>query len=720
MTLPTDITSAPPNYTAAAHATHHNTAHGVLNALNGTSVANTPAGNIAATDVQAAINELDSEKVAKGTIVLNVKDYGALGDGSTNDTAAINAAIAAAAAGNQRTIYFPTGRYKVTSTLQINTKGIRFVGDRHGRIDVYGGSQIEASFNGVLIQLGTDDGLAYDRAGYDGAAEGFSAENIGFKATGTTTVLENATQSYCAGTTAIKDWRGGGIRLTNVFFLFFDFTVWSIQSDFNTFDNVDQWYCHSGIYIGPRSDQYTINRLQVKFCDRGIDIDRGTHVRINNSEIVDSGSATTNPVRIRSAWAAGSLGIIFDKVWFENLVGTVNIEAFVEIGIGDSVQSTDIVFRSPVLLTNNQVTTPHASFFIKTDNVDRIVVEDPSGGNIANLTQFARNVGTVSPSMYVRHGSVTNNLRAQNDSSGVLDFAMQRYASGIHLLQRDATTVPVLRLGKTGEAVSRISFLNTGRIQFSDGAASTDLDLERAAAGVLGVGAGHVIRTGKGATGSRPSASAVTAGSVWFDTTLNRPIWSDGTNWLGANGFPIDNDYLLSDLLVTGEESIPRDRVTSTGLTMTSGVLRLCYFTARKTETITQLTIDTGGTAAGATPTLVRMGVWTTDSTGALLAQVAATPNDTTLLAGTFTTYTKSLSASWAKVAGQRYAIGDLVVTAAAAPVILGGTTSLNNGHVNRAPRMAAQITAQADLPSTAAAGALSNTNNRPFHVMLP
>jgi hypothetical protein len=42
--------------------------------------------------------------------------------------------------------------------------------------------------------------------------------------------------------------------------------------------------------------------------------------------------------------------------------------------------------------------------------------------------------------------------------------------------------------------------------------------------------------TGTGATGARPSASAVGQGAQWFDTTLGKPIWSDGTNWRDAAG----------------------------------------------------------------------------------------------------------------------------------------------------------------------------------------
>lgn len=52
----------------------------------------------------------------------NVKDYGAAGDGSTDDTQAISSAIAAAAPGGRPTggtVYLPPGAYLVTSTLSL-------------------------------------------------------------------------------------------------------------------------------------------------------------------------------------------------------------------------------------------------------------------------------------------------------------------------------------------------------------------------------------------------------------------------------------------------------------------------------------------------------------------------------------------------------------------------------------------------------------------------
>ena len=51
--------------------------------------------------------------------VVSVKDFGAVGDGVANDTAAIQAAINNSPAGS--TIYFPVGTYAITNTLTVNS-----------------------------------------------------------------------------------------------------------------------------------------------------------------------------------------------------------------------------------------------------------------------------------------------------------------------------------------------------------------------------------------------------------------------------------------------------------------------------------------------------------------------------------------------------------------------------------------------------------------------
>jgi len=63
---------------------------------------------------------------------INVLDYGATGNGTTNDTAAIVAAIAACQAASQSSLYFPKGVYRIESTITLgsgSTRGIAFVGE---------------------------------------------------------------------------------------------------------------------------------------------------------------------------------------------------------------------------------------------------------------------------------------------------------------------------------------------------------------------------------------------------------------------------------------------------------------------------------------------------------------------------------------------------------------------------------------------------------------
>lgn len=58
----------------------------------------------------------------------NVKNYGAAGNGTTDDTTAIQAAITACMA-TGGTVYLPTGTYLVSSTLTVSTSGVYMQGD---------------------------------------------------------------------------------------------------------------------------------------------------------------------------------------------------------------------------------------------------------------------------------------------------------------------------------------------------------------------------------------------------------------------------------------------------------------------------------------------------------------------------------------------------------------------------------------------------------------
>jgi hypothetical protein len=85
---------------------------------------------------------------------VNAADYGATGDGTTNDTSALNAAYAAAAASKQN-LYIPPGNYLFTSQL-LWDKNVSVFGQRE-----FTNLKKSGNFNGILI---TDDaaGCTFD------------------------------------------------------------------------------------------------------------------------------------------------------------------------------------------------------------------------------------------------------------------------------------------------------------------------------------------------------------------------------------------------------------------------------------------------------------------------------------------------------------------------------------------------------------------------------
>lgn len=101
------------------------------------------------------INDLNQHVKASP---INVKDFGAVGDGSTDDTLAIQAAIDVFS-NNAGTgaVYFPTGTYKVTSSIRYlgsYSKSIRIIGEASSA------GQTGALLQAHLGEIGTFDGPA--------------------------------------------------------------------------------------------------------------------------------------------------------------------------------------------------------------------------------------------------------------------------------------------------------------------------------------------------------------------------------------------------------------------------------------------------------------------------------------------------------------------------------------------------------------------------------
>lgn len=121
--------------TISSQGTRLTTAEGTISSQ-GTRLT-TAEGNI--TSLQAADTTLGSRttKLEGGKAFdYNVKaDYSAVGDGTTDDTAAIQAALTAASGSSGKKVFFPSGTYKITSTLTVSdTAGITLEGLSEGSV----------------------------------------------------------------------------------------------------------------------------------------------------------------------------------------------------------------------------------------------------------------------------------------------------------------------------------------------------------------------------------------------------------------------------------------------------------------------------------------------------------------------------------------------------------------------------------------------------------
>ena len=76
---------------------------------------------VAAVSSPMLANAATGPAAAAPTATFNVKNYGAKGDGSTNDAAAITKAVNAANAAGGGTVEFPSGTYKVGSTVHLKS-----------------------------------------------------------------------------------------------------------------------------------------------------------------------------------------------------------------------------------------------------------------------------------------------------------------------------------------------------------------------------------------------------------------------------------------------------------------------------------------------------------------------------------------------------------------------------------------------------------------------
>ena len=180
--------------------------------------------------------------------VLNVRDFGAVGDGLTDDTAAIVAALAAAPDSDTTVVGNGGDDYLFTSTLSLSGKrvdgrGCRFIKDFDGiGIDVTGGSLFT-----YISNLRIDPSATYQPSDYNasGVAHGVRVTGTRVEASNITSNNHDGAGFYLDNTTGnmnkskYLNIKGGknslaGCYMTGNYPTVNDMSVWEFNGQFNT------------------------------------------------------------------------------------------------------------------------------------------------------------------------------------------------------------------------------------------------------------------------------------------------------------------------------------------------------------------------------------------------------------------------------------------------------------------------------------------------------
>lgn len=268
------------------------------------------------------------------SVWLNVRDYGAVGDGTTDDTTAIQAALTAAA-GNGYTVYFPAGQYKITTTLEYSSDTT--LRGEHGQSWLT--NYITASPWIVLTHL----------PNY--VAENVVIENMGFNQRSDVTGFD--ADSYCVGINEVESLRITGcvFRKINTMAIWCDTKTadsqtrhieidhcWIQNSEgggISLFGDIADVTVSDNLIENCKDDAIAVQDLSTGESPNGIII---AHNQILTCDRRNSSSSTPNGIRIY-----GCTNIVVDGNYIDKVVSCC-----IEVQEGSAVRSSNAVISNNV------------------------------------------------------------------------------------------------------------------------------------------------------------------------------------------------------------------------------------------------------------------------------------------------------------------------------------------------------------------------------------
>ena len=379
-----------------------------------------PAGTGAvATTVQAKLRE-----------TVSVKDFGATGNGTTDDTAAVVAALAASNA-----VYFPAGTYLVSGNINIVNKSLYGVpSNSTGSTSV---SIIKLSGSNTNISLFVNGGNISTPWGSGG---GCLLQNLTLRGNWDGSTPNSETNISNIGA-LFKWWSGAYVKIQNCYFVnSFGFGVFSYQLGYSNIQNSFVSTCaKNGIHLeAPSGDlaitSTTINDCSINSCQgvaptggSGVYIKNGFYCDLNGNVIEDvlvgvyidgsdNRSITLFENHMESTTNGGVryVGSGTDLCLFSNIFASTpyfvqtnpafqDYKAIGNYQLDDQYTLPTVrAFAQQVLLTNaapvaviNQVTLPIGTWLV---NASWIGTQSSGAGQMSSRQQFALNNSAAFPS----------------------------------------------------------------------------------------------------------------------------------------------------------------------------------------------------------------------------------------------------------------------------------------------------------------------------------
>lgn len=416
-------------------------------------------------------------------IVVNVKDYGAKGNGTTDDAASIMAAVEAA--GDGGTVYFPAGKYRVTSTLATR-KGQTWLGpslNSDARPE-NSGTHIFADHAGVAISVGKDKSASIHSMRIQG--RGFNnKDSIGVDCVSSSITLRDVAIWNFRRATHFKEvWYGVVDRC--------HFMENEIGADIE--------YCYNLTFMVPRI-----------YANRGDGI-RGIGMRVDRSMISIHGGSIEDYQQ--AFWVVGGSSLYFHGMYFESAFDDKNKTPFIVVYVHDASLVTNIT------AVGNQVYLTHHEAFID--------ISKPSTGELVTAFGNKFKCTADNPSGIVYKISGSNNLSCKllGDSFSEASSYKMAYVSNVSAFTPGSLVVPGPGVPDNGNNIGGGTIANVaGGINITNSVAG--------AVPALGLG-----RLPKALTSSEMPGGWYNArkGALCFFEDINKPGYWNGTNWIGFDG----------------------------------------------------------------------------------------------------------------------------------------------------------------------------------------